>query len=235
MINHTPKHRTMIKNHSPSTQGSSAVVQSNYMGTSQNHSVTRCTATLEDSVIFSTQSFISSSVSTRISKGGPWWRVMMRKAYLSPRGCSGSGNNNTTSTLQHFCSDLSPCGCSILEKTTQQVHFNTSVLTCHRMAVAVLETTTQQVHFNTSVLICHRAAVKVLETATQQAHFNTSCSKVKKRTTGCQTHISAHGIHSTLLNTVQMTELYRLIASEDTANLSLTYLNALNSNTDMLK
>ena len=111
MINHAPKHRTMIKNHSPSTQGSSAVVQSNYMGTSQNHSVTRCTATLEDSVIFSTQSFISSSVSTRISKGGPWWRVMMRKAYLSPRGCSGSGNN-TTSTLQHFCSDLSPRGCS---------------------------------------------------------------------------------------------------------------------------
>ena len=111
MINHAPKHRTMIKNHSPSTQGSSAVVQSNYMGTSQNHSVTRCTATLEDSVIFSTQSFISSSVSTRISKGGPWWRVMMRKAYLSPRGCSGSGNSNTTSTLQHFCSDLSPHGC----------------------------------------------------------------------------------------------------------------------------
>ena len=111
MINHAPKHRTMIKNHSPSTQGSSAVVQSNYMGTSQNHSVTRCTATLEDSVIFSTQSFISSSVSTRISKGGPWWRVMMRKAYLSPRGCSGSGNNKTTSTLQHFCSDFSPRGC----------------------------------------------------------------------------------------------------------------------------
>ena len=110
-INHTPKHRTTIKNHSPSTGGSSAVVQSNYMGTSQNHSVTRCTATLEDSVIFSTQSFISSSVSTRISKGGPWWRVMMRKAYLSPRGCSGSGNINATSTLQHFCSDLSPRGC----------------------------------------------------------------------------------------------------------------------------